>query len=116
MHVDASNLQSVLVATEPQLSVAVLQVGVNVVNVSPLQVCGGAVQVVCVCAGVPHALPDAQVGVNVVSTSGTPFGPPPVQVVALSGQLDVLGVLPQTPAPAQVRVNVVRLPAVQVEA
>jgi hypothetical protein len=109
-------VQLVLVACVPQLSVAVLQVGVNEVKVSPLQLGAGAVHVVTVCVGVPHALPEAQVGMNVVSTSGTPFGPPPVQVVALSGQLETFGVLPHTPAPVQVGVNVVKLPALQVVA
>jgi hypothetical protein len=74
------------------------------------------VHVVCAELGVPHALPEAQVGVNVVSTSGTPLGPPPVQVVGLSGQLETLAVLPQTPAPVQVGLNVVSEPALQVEA
>jgi hypothetical protein len=75
-----------------------------------------ALQVVCADEGVPHALPDAHVGVKRVSISGIPVGPPPVQVVGLSGQLVTLGVLPQTPAPLQVGVNVVKLPALQVVA
>ena len=81
-----------------------------------MQVGPDAVQVVCADEGVPHALPEAQVGVNRVSISGIPVGPPPVQVVGLSGQLVTLGVLPQTPAPLQVGLNVVKLPALQVVA
>jgi hypothetical protein len=80
----------------------------------PRHVGADAVHVVWEELGVPHALPEAQVGVNVVSTSGTPLGPPPVQVVGLSGQLETLEALPQMPAPVQVGLNVVSEPALQV--
>ena len=68
---------------------------------SPVHVGPDALQVVWAELGVPQALPEAQVGVYVVSTSGNPLGPPPVQVVGLSGQLVTVAVSPQTPAPVQ---------------
>jgi hypothetical protein len=80
----ALKVQLVLVACVPQLSVAVLQVGANEVKVSPLQLGAGAVHVVTVCVGVPHALPEAQVGVNVVKL-------PALQVVAWVGQAASVG-------------------------
>ena len=83
---------------------------------SPVHVGADAVQVVCVDVGVPQALPDAQVGVNLVSTSGSPLGPPPVQVVGLSGQLVTVGVMPQMPAPVQFGAYVVSEPELQLSA
>jgi hypothetical protein len=109
-------VQSTVAAVLPQLSVATLHVGVNEVCKSPLHDDAGAVHVVCVDVGVPQAVPEAHVGVNLVRISGRPVGPPPVHVVVPSGQDETLEVLPQTPAPVQLGVKVVKEPALQVEA